>query len=116
MKTFTVEADIAPDGMLQVTVPSGLPPGRVEVVLVIQPKHQNGASLLQEQAAVYSHAPQVIEEQEPVQFTQENTASDLSSLTERERLTRLMELLDIALVGVTWEEIEEGRRDRDFGD
>jgi hypothetical protein len=92
MKMLTVEAEVASDGTLHLTVPSGLPPGRVEVVLVIQPKVQNG-----EAVELTSHSDQLLS-------------------AERERLQRIGELLDMALAGVEWSEIEEGRRDRDFGD
>jgi hypothetical protein len=116
MKTLTVEADVSADGMLHLAVPSGLPPGRVEVVLVIQPKQQNGASLLQEQTPVYDNATQPVKENGSIQFAHEDKPFDPSSLTERERLIRIKQLLDLALIDVEWAEIEEGRQDRDFGD
>lgn len=37
MKTFTLEVDIASDGSLQVDIPAGLPPGKAELLLVVQP-------------------------------------------------------------------------------
>jgi hypothetical protein len=92
MKTLTVGAEVAPDGSLHLTVPSGLPPGRVEVVLVIQAKVQNG---------------------EAVELTSQ--PGQLWA-AERERLQRIGELLDMALAGVDWAEVEEGRRDRDIDD
>jgi hypothetical protein len=116
MKTLAVEADIAPDGTLHLAVPSGLPPGKVEVVLVIQPKQQNGASLLQERSPTYYDATQRVKDNGSIQFAHEDKPFDPSSLMERERLTRIKQLLDLALIDVEWAEIEEGRQDRDFGD
>ena len=40
MKTMTLELEIAADGSLRLDVPFGLPPGRAEVVLVVQPLPQ----------------------------------------------------------------------------
>ena len=38
MKTMTVAAEIAPDGTLHLELPTGLPPGPADVVVVVQPK------------------------------------------------------------------------------
>ena len=38
MKTMTVDAQIAPDGTLRLELPTGLPPGPADVVVVVQPK------------------------------------------------------------------------------
>ncbi len=37
MKTVVVETEVQADGRLHLDVPTNLPPGKVEVVLVIQP-------------------------------------------------------------------------------
>ena len=37
MKTLTLETEIAPDGSLHLDVPTGLPPGKAEVMIVVQP-------------------------------------------------------------------------------
>lgn len=40
MKTLTLETEIAPDGSLHLDIPAGLPPGKAEVVIVVQPLPQ----------------------------------------------------------------------------
>lgn len=40
MQTITLETDVAQDGTLNICVPSGLPPGKVKVLLVIHRKLQ----------------------------------------------------------------------------
>jgi len=37
MKTITIQAEIAPDGKLSLELPTGLPPGPAEVVVVVHP-------------------------------------------------------------------------------
>ena len=37
MKTLIIEANVQDDGRLRLDVPVNLPPGKVEIVLVIQP-------------------------------------------------------------------------------
>jgi hypothetical protein len=37
MKTLTLRSEVGPDGTLRLEVPSGLSPGPVEVVVVVQP-------------------------------------------------------------------------------
>jgi hypothetical protein len=37
MQTLTTQAAISPDGVLHLHLPCGLPPGPVEVVVVVQP-------------------------------------------------------------------------------
>jgi len=39
MKTMTVQADVTAERILKLEVPCDVPPGRVEVVLTIQPQH-----------------------------------------------------------------------------
>jgi hypothetical protein len=112
MKTLTVEAEIAPDGMLHVHVPSGLPPGRVEVVLVLQPK-SNGLRSGKDESLKVKDASQV--QPQATTETALPPATNHLPMSEREKFERLAELMEEALAGVTWAEIEEGRRDRDFG-
>lgn len=38
MQTLTLETEIQPDGLLRFDLPTNLPPGKVDVVLVIQPQ------------------------------------------------------------------------------
>lgn len=40
MKTLTLETEIASDGSLHLNIPAGLPPGKSEVVIVVQPLPQ----------------------------------------------------------------------------
>ena len=40
MHTITVKADVSESGRLQLDIPAGLPPGPVDVVLVIQPREE----------------------------------------------------------------------------
>ncbi|RMF32042.1 MAG: hypothetical protein D6759_09090 [Chloroflexi bacterium] len=42
MKTVVVETEVQEDGRLRLDIPVDLPPGRVEVVLVIQPAETSG--------------------------------------------------------------------------
>ena len=51
LKTLTLEADVTPNGLLRLDVPLGLPPGKVEVVLVVNPLYRPD---LPRQAAVSS--------------------------------------------------------------
>jgi hypothetical protein len=37
MTTLTLRSEVGPDGTRRLEIPSGLPPGPVEVVLVVQP-------------------------------------------------------------------------------
>jgi len=108
MKTLTLEAEVEADGTLHVEVESGLPPGKVEVTLLVQPLTETHSTtktgyewLLD---AKYDNLGRV--------FIKETNPSD--NLTQAERAKRIMELLDIALKDVTWEEIEAGREDRCF--
>jgi hypothetical protein len=39
MKTLTVQAEVTADHMLRLEIPRDIPPGQVEVVLTIQPRH-----------------------------------------------------------------------------
>ncbi len=41
MKTLTLETEIGLDGSLHLDIPSDLPPGKAEVVIVIQPLPQS---------------------------------------------------------------------------
>jgi hypothetical protein len=112
MKTLTVEAEVASDGTLQVTVPSGLPPGRVEVVLVIQPKVQNGLVGQNGDAG----ASDLSLRMPPEHLAEANEQVQYLHLSQEERFSRIAELLEMALSGVSWDEVEEGRitSDRDF--
>ena len=38
MKTLTLETEIAPDGNIHLEIATGLPPGKAEVVVVVQPR------------------------------------------------------------------------------
>ena len=38
MRTLTLETEVQPDGLLRFDVPTNLPPGKVDIVLVIQPQ------------------------------------------------------------------------------
>lgn len=84
MKKMTIEAEITENKMLHFDLPVDLPPGKVNVVVEIQPLangiHKNGA-------------------QQPVKKSQQELWAEF------ERLTRL------AFAGVTWKEIKEGRQD-----
>lgn len=118
MKTLTLEAEIASDGMLRLDVPSGLPPGKAEIVLVIQSvPHLKQLNTIQE-----SIQPPEIEwaNHDPRHVADFISAPplDLNSivkLSHKEKMDRIGELLTLALQGVEWAEIEEGRRDREFG-
>ena len=38
MKTVKTSGNVSPDGNLRIEVPSGLPPGPVDIVLVLEPR------------------------------------------------------------------------------
>jgi hypothetical protein len=42
MVAFKIQAEIGPDGKLQVEVPGGLPAGKAEVLIVVQSEGMNG--------------------------------------------------------------------------
>jgi len=105
MQTITLETDIAQDGTLNICVPSGLPPGRVEVLLVIQPKTSVSHQLLHKQQ-VY---PGDIGINTQPAYANGNSQNDKEIRLQQGK--RMMELLAIALKGVEWREIEEGRTD-----
>lgn len=106
MQTITFETDVNQDGTLNICIPSGLPPGKVEVVLVIQPKessdqrdvHQQTTALNREKLLDYHSVS-----------ANGNHHSDNANQAEQGK--RMMGLLAIALKGVEWQEIEEGRAD-----
>lgn len=106
MKTLTLEAEVSADGVLRLEAPVGLPPGRVEVVLVVQPaveangNMQTGFEWLLDPK--YDFIGKISNQHVRSQET----------LTREEQADRIVELLEMALQGVTWAEIEEGRRDR----
>ena len=105
MQTITFETDVNQDGALNICIPSGLPPGKVEVVLVIQPKassdqrevHQQTTELDGEKLLNYPAS------------AHGNHYDD--NATQAEKGKRMMALLATALDGVEWQEIEEGRVD-----
>ncbi|MCE7981903.1 MAG: hypothetical protein DYG89_11975 [Caldilinea sp. CFX5] len=104
MQTITLETDVGQDGALNISIPSGLPPGKVEVVLVIQPKT--------EVDSVKTHKEQPEWDEEKVNDDQVYTnGSNHHNISQVEQGKRMMELLAIALKGVEWSEIEEGRAD-----
>jgi hypothetical protein len=108
MKTLTLEAEVQADGLLHLTVPSGLPPGKVEVVIVVQPVVETNGTV----TTNYQWLLDPKYENIGLNPTIESQTQVLQ--TRQERAKRMMELLDQALEGVTWEEIEEGREDRCF--
>ncbi len=112
MKTLTLEAEIASDGRLRLDVPSGLPPGKAEIVLVIQPaSHLKQLNTVQE----FIQQPEI----EWANGDTDHVADfisvpplDLNSiakLSHKEKMDRIGELLTSALQGVEWAEIEEGK-------
>ncbi|RIK30949.1 MAG: hypothetical protein DCC55_37040 [Chloroflexi bacterium] len=108
MKTLTLEAEVSADGVLRLEAPVGLPPGRVEVVLVVQPALEtNGTIRTGYEWLLDSKYDYIGKMSAPGVLPQE-------TLTREEQARRIVDLLDMALEGVTWEEIEEGRRDRCF--
>jgi hypothetical protein len=108
MITLTVEADVAPDGMLHLALPSGLPPGKVEVVIVVQPLAERNGTSQTNYRWLLDPVYDSIGQTPPVKIKAQDPR------TREERARRIMELLDMALKGVTWEQIEEGRQDRCF--
>lgn len=104
MQTITLETNVSQDGVLNISIPSGLPPGKVEVVLVIQPKTDvDGAK---------THTDQTELDTEQMNDDQVYTnGSNYHNVSQVEQGKRMMELLAIALKGVEWSEIEEGRAD-----
>jgi hypothetical protein len=106
MQTVTVEAEVDADGVLRLTVPVGLPAGKVEVVLVIQPCAEGKKP--RETGYEWLLDPQY----ENIGRAILNPEQPQDNFSQKERAKRIMELLDIALEGVTWDEIEESRRDR----
>lgn len=117
MKTLTVEAEITSDGKLRLDVPSGLPPGKADVVLVIQP-----TTLLKQVDTTQKPIRQPGTEQ--ANGDTEHVAdfisvmpldlNSIANLSHQEKMDRIGKLLTLALQGVEWAEIEEGRRDREF--
>jgi hypothetical protein len=108
MKTLTLEAEVSADGILRLEAPVGLPPGRVEVVLVVQPAvATNGHTQTSYEWLLDS-------KYDSIGKTSEQGGLPQTSLTREEQAKRIADLLDLALEGVTWAEIEEGRRDRCF--
>jgi hypothetical protein len=108
MKTLTLEAEVSADGVLRLEAPVGLPPGRVEVVLVVQPAvATNGHTQTSYEWLLDS-------KYDSIGKTSEQGGLPQTSLTREEQAKRIADLLDLALEGVTWAEIEEGRRDRCF--
>jgi hypothetical protein len=114
MKTLTLEAEVSADGVLRLEAPVGLPPGRVEVVLVVQPKN-NGLYKVREIAPrnkVQTDEPMPVS---PYESSDSADRSTIAAMGNREKWDRLAKLMDTALAGISWAEIEEGRRGRDFG-
>jgi hypothetical protein len=108
MKTLTLEAEVSADGILRLEAPVGLPPGRVEVVLVVQPAvATNGHTQTSYEWLLDS-------KYDSIGKTSEQGRLPQTSLTREEQAKRIADLLGMALEGVTWAEIEEGRRDRCF--
>jgi hypothetical protein len=110
MKMVTLEATVDADGMLRLALPVGLPASKVEVVLVIQPCGDEKRS--RETGYEWLLAPQY----DNIGRGAINHDEKRENLTHQERAKRIMELLDMALKDVSWDEIAEGRRDRCFSD
>jgi hypothetical protein len=108
MKTLTLEAEVSADGVLRLEAPVGLPPGRVEVVLVVQPTAEMNGTIRTGYEWLLDPKYDLIGNMS----TQGARAQE--TLTREEQADRIVELLEMALQDVTWEEIEEGRRDRCF--
>ena len=107
MKTLTLEAEITIDGSLHLDIPSsGLPPGKAEVVLVIQPPEQTNRFAKTGYEWLLDPNLDIL----PAPVTQANNAEPFSQLTRAERFQQMDELLEIALQGVAWAEIKEARR------
>ena len=106
MKILTLEAEIGADGVLHLNIPVDLPPGKVEGVLVMQPCQES--KKLRETGYEWLLDPKY----DHIGRDLPNGTEKQDTLTHEERAKRIMELLDVALKDVTWEEIEEGRRDR----
>lgn len=51
MTTMTVRSHVGPDGALRLEVPIGLPPGPVEVVVVVQPASPSEVETTQDRTA-----------------------------------------------------------------
>jgi hypothetical protein len=114
MKTLTLEAEVTADGVLRLEAPVSLPPGRVEVVLVVQAKN-NGVYRVREIAPstrAQAHEPMPIS---PYELPDSAGRSAIAAMSNQEKWDRLAQLMEVALADVSWAEIEEGKRDRDFG-
>ena len=105
MQTITLETDIAQDGTLAISFPSGLPPGKVEVVLVIQPK------VLLNQSGIHEQLAEASATKTNTQVAYVNGSNQNDVATRLQQGKRMMQLLAVALKGVEWHEIEEGRVD-----
>ena len=59
MTTLSVRSNVGSDGMLRLEVPSGMPPGPVEVVVVVQPaiplEQESNSDRLRSENAPRSH-------------------------------------------------------------
>jgi hypothetical protein len=58
MTTLTVRSNVGPDGTLRLEVPSGLPPGPVEVIVVVQPAAPSEEESNSDRLAV-EHEPRI---------------------------------------------------------
>lgn len=110
MKTLTVEVEIASDGTLHLDIPSGLPPGKAEVILVIQPVVLNNRFM--DYLGQSERTGDIDAHLSDADSTHDEEL--IAQMSQKEKAMRLAELLDFALEGVEWSEIEKGRRDRWF--
>jgi|LakMenEpi03Aug12_release.lakeMendotaPanAssembly.Ray.scaffolds.fasta_scaffold426317_3 hypothetical protein len=104
MQTITFETDVNQDGALNICIPSGLPPGKVEVVLVIQPKASS------DQREVHQQTTE-LDREKLLNYPASVNGNHQDNATQAEKGKRMMALLATALEGVEWQEIEEGRVD-----
>ncbi|MCL4862775.1 MAG: hypothetical protein KJZ93_25405, partial [Caldilineaceae bacterium] len=94
--------------VLRLEAPVGLPPGRVEVVLVVQPTVETNRTIRTGYEWLLDPKYDFIGNMST------QGARPQETLTREEQADRIVELLEMALQDVTWAEIEEGRRDRCF--
>jgi hypothetical protein len=109
MMTLTLDAEVTADGMLRLEAPIGLPAGQVEVVLVVQPKRQNGFFTIDAASA----EPATTQKADLTARIENGVHQSQDERLRQARFARILELLDKAFAGVEWAEIEEGRQDRD---
>ncbi len=114
MQTLTTQTTIATDGSLHIDIPhSSLPPGEADVVLVVQPRANGTAQseqVLREEQVVYKNDVSVNDSASSEAWRPGTPLSE----ADQEKMRQLGELFK-HLKGANWDEIHEGRADRDFG-